>query len=149
MSPRRKLPERQSTLEIWAVSDLAKYLKKDVEMSGNPDRMQAWYDNPSGPFNPHDCSYMEGTDWVKVAQESIRFWTAVGQNMPKWQANDVNKAIDEFAQSSLNEKNRDALKSLFTDNIIVREKAESLDEGWHRVAALEEAGAKQVVVSVR
>ena len=49
----------------------------------------------------------------------------MGQNMPKWQANDVNKAIDEFAQSSLNEKNRDALKSLFTDNIIVREGGES------------------------
>ena len=50
MSPHRKLPERQSTLEIWAVSDLAKYLKKDVEMSGNPNRIASVHRQPQRPL---------------------------------------------------------------------------------------------------
>jgi hypothetical protein len=147
---RTNLPRRQETLEIWPVSKLAEYLKEDVA-AGDAGRMQSWYTNPEDRdfFDPADCGYIKDTDWVEVAKESIRFWETEGRHLPVWQADPVNEAIDNFSSTSLTDQNRSALKSLFTDNIVVNERAKSMDEGRHRVAALELAGAEKVVVSVR
>jgi hypothetical protein len=146
----RKWPDRQNTFEVWPVSKLAEYLANDLKTIENPDRMQSWYAYPElrDVYPPADCAYMRDTDWVAVAQESIRFWKTVGHDLPEWRAEPLLEAIDEFSATSLTDNNREALKSLFTDNIAVNDRSKSIDQGRHRVAALEEAGAKEVIVSV-